>query len=169
MTSAWTSDGIGYSWTYDIGGRATQQVASIDGVQYPLGFSYLDQGCGCAKSDLRQITYPDGYAINYGRDAIGRISSISDSTTTYATYSYGAANGAMSDIAWRNNVSQSFEYDAKGRLSFLSTVQIDGIYGQSVDWNYSYNQNSQISQINEHVYRNYPERKRSAGAVQLRI
>ena len=52
MTSAWTSDGIGYSWTYDIGGRATQQVASIDGIQYPLGFSYMEQGCGCAKSDL---------------------------------------------------------------------------------------------------------------------
>ena len=157
MTSAWTSDGIGYGWTYDIGGRATQQVASVDGVQYALGFSYLDQGCGCAKSDLRQITYPDGYIINYGRDAIGRISSISDSTTTYASYGYGAANGAVSNVTWRNNVSQTFEYDAKGRLSFLRTLQFDGTYGQTVYWNYSYNQNSQVSQISEHVYRNYPE------------
>lgn len=155
MTSAWTSDGIGYSWTYDIGGRATQQMASIDGVQYSLGFSYLEQGCGCAKSDLQQITYPDSYAINYSRDAIGRISSISDSTTTYATYSYGAANGAMSGITWRDNVLQSFQYDAIGRLSLLSTNQINGANVQTVDWNYSYNQNSQISQINEHVYRNY--------------
>ena len=32
-----------------------------------------------------------------------------------------------------------------------------GTYGQTVYWNYSYNQNSQVSQISEHVYRNYPE------------
>ena len=82
--------------------------------------------------------------------------------------SYEAANGAMSAIGWRNNINQSFEYDAKGRLSLLSTNQIDGVNSQSVDWNYSYNQNSQISQIDEHVSRNNPV-VNEAGTVQLRI
>jgi YD repeat-containing protein len=94
MTSAWTSDGTGYSWTYDVGGRPTQQTALIDGQMYPLEFSYMDEGCGCRKKDLRKITYPDGFSVNYDKDYAGRVTSVyQDANTVFTRYAYNSPTG----------------------------------------------------------------------------
>ena len=72
QTSAWTSDGIGYNWSYDSVGRPVQQAFRIDGATYPLSYNYTGSGCGCTVSDLQGMTYPDGLQVNYTRDSIGR-------------------------------------------------------------------------------------------------
>jgi len=73
QTSAWTSDGIGYNWSYDSVGRPVQQAFRIDGATYPLSYNYTGSGCGCTVSDLQGMTYPDGLQVNYTRDSTGRI------------------------------------------------------------------------------------------------
>jgi RHS repeat-associated protein len=145
MTSAWTSDGVGYSWTFDAGGRATQQVASIYGVQYSHSFSYTASGCGCSQMDLQSLSYPSGLVINYNRDSINRITSIKRSTgATYASYQYNSPSGAVSQFETGDYVTQTYSYDSMNRLTSNAIISM-------VSWNLSYNFSSQISQITENI------------------
>jgi len=123
-TSAWTSDGIGYSWSYDPAGRVLQQVFAIDGATYPVSYSYTDSGCGCTKTDLVSLTYPGGFYIQYNRDSIGRVVGIWNGAPWPNAYyyvtgvAYGAANGAVSLVDYGDGASESFSYTASGQLSY---------------------------------------------------
>ncbi len=150
MTSAWTSDGIGYSWSYEAGGRVTQQVASIDGIQYPVGYSYNFIG-SCSESNLWQITYPAGLDIRYTRDAMCRTKTIKNNTgtITHASYYYASQNGALSKISFGDNIRQEYTYDAVGRLNLYSMVRSSP--QKTIYWNLYYNGSSQISSIREQI------------------
>jgi hypothetical protein len=154
MTSAWTSDGTGYSWTYDVGGRPTQQTALIDGQLYPLEFGYMDEGCGCRKKDLRKITYPDGFSVKYDKDSAGRVTSAyQDANTVFARYTYNSPTGGLSDIQWGDGYNQHYEFDDKGALQ---QDRLTGEDGSFISWEYEYNGNKQVSRIGERVYRMNP-------------
>ena len=154
MTSAWTSDGTGYSWTYDAGGRPTQQTALIDGQMYPLEFGYMDEGCGCRKKDLRKITYPDGSSVNYDKDYAGRVTSVyQDANTVFARYTYNSPTGGLSDIQWGDGYNQHYDFDDKGALQ---QDRLTGEDGSFISWEYEYTSNQQIRKIGERIYRANP-------------
>ena len=150
MTSAWTSDGIGYSWSFDDNGRVTDQVASIDGVEYPIDYSYYDAGCQCSSKSLRRITYPDTMTVNYVRDGIERISGIyTDPDYPYAEYNYDSANGAVSSIEFGDSIDDNYSYDSLARLNNLQLYKDSD---QHSEWRYYYSSNSLISRIEEHTH-----------------
>ena len=108
------SESVGYSWSYDTAGRATQQAVFMDGTTSQVGYSYLDAGCGCTTKDLQTITYP--YAgipanqVSYTRDSLNRIKGISlgfwdgyqqeiDSTFVNDVQ-YNLPNGGISQITY---------------------------------------------------------------------
>jgi len=84
-TSAWTlnstgqvvAESVGYSWSSDAAGRVVQQVARTDNTSYPVTYNYTASGCGCPAKDLQSLTYPGNFQVNYTRDSIGRVFSIS--------------------------------------------------------------------------------------------
>ncbi|NWG14297.1 MAG: hypothetical protein HXY20_12255 [Acidobacteria bacterium] len=151
-TSAWTSDGTGYSWSYDTAGRVLDQIFKIDAVTYPLHYSYMDTGCGCTRKDLMSMTYPGAFEVNYTRDSIGRVLSISKPNAVYdkdwylRDVEYEAADGAVSMIRFGNNARDYFYY-SYGRPGGLALRYLSS--APSVNWSYQYSPSGRISQINE--------------------
>ena len=175
MTSAWTSDGIGYSWSFDAAGRTLQQVFSIDGITYPVGYSYTDAGCGCQRADLTSITYPNGFQISYTRDAASRITAIRDNGYwDYGNYTYGplyyvgqvsynAPNGSVSTIQYPTGTTENLSLDGSGRLSSHSitnyqTYQYNQQVYYSLNLSYGYGLSGRINDISdsESFWAGYP-------------
>lgn len=148
-TSAWTSDGIGYSWTYEDAGRPTQQVASIDGAPYSVGYTYSDGGCGCGKRDLVSMSYSTG--VSYGRDSIGRIKTITSGGYQYVQdAAYEAPNGALSRLTWADGRKDLFSYDMYGRTTGTSinvTNTIPARYDHA--WSLGYGLGGGVTRVDE--------------------
>jgi RHS repeat-associated protein len=141
MTSAWTSDGIGYSWSYDEYGRVIEQKASVDGEEFPLEFSF-------AGRTLQNIKYPDDTLINYHRDDIGRITKIyNDWNNPYAEYEYNSEMGSVSGITFGDSIEEHYHYDTFGRLGELH-MHNGPDYSK---WYYEYNASSLISKITQQI------------------
>ncbi len=157
MTSAWTSDGIGYSWNYDSSGRTVQQVFKIDGTTYPLTYSYNEVGgCGCPKSDLQSMTYPDGLQVNYTRDAASRIIGISSpqSGSFVSSASYAAADGSLSRVDLPSYGWETYGYAGPGRVGTIETYTSNP-YAPKCRWDYTYSTAGRITKIYEHYTINY--------------
>jgi len=154
QTSAWTSDGIGYSWSYDPAGRVLQQVFQIDGANYPLTYNYSDSGCGCPGKDLHSITYPDGKSAIYTRDDIGRVLSIAGSSGPglVQSVSYSSASGAISAIGYPYS-SETYNYDFYTGKLLSKTIANQGSYGRT--WSYHYSNAGRISEIQDGSYLKY--------------
>jgi RHS repeat-associated protein len=152
MTSAWTSDAIGYSWNYDIIGQPIQLIASVDGILYPVDYYYM-------ASAVSGITYPSGFQIGLSRDGSHRITSIQKATqqgpSIVAQYHYDAPNGALTSIALPNGISQNYGYDLFGRLAGVNIYKT-GTQGRSWDYSRSWyigyhGQSNHVSAIWEYV------------------
>jgi RHS repeat-associated protein len=114
----------------------------------------MDEGCGCRKKDLRKITYPDGFSVNYDKDSAGRVTSVyQDANTVFARYTYNSPLGGLSDIQWGDGYNQHYAFDDKGTLQ---QNRITGEDGSFISWDYEYNGNKQVNRIGERVYRMNP-------------
>jgi len=129
------------AYAYDQHGRTTSETRTINGIAYPVAYSYDSAG------RMSGMTYPSGRTIAYGFDALGRVSQVSTtpppavggatqivaSNITYQPFggvkSYTLGNGQSytrgfdldGRIASYSLGAQSFTlgYDAASRVSFL--------------------------------------------------
>ena len=122
------TDGVGSeTYTYDNLGRTAQEQQVINGNTYTIGYQYNLDG------SVTSLTYPSGRVVQQAYDAIGRISSLSSGTTTYAnnfTYApltratgWSFGNGATATIAYSSDRMQwqSFTFSKGGSNLFSAS------------------------------------------------
>ncbi len=107
-------------YDYDVFGNVTrlrkEEAVGSNSVVLETKYSY-DAG-----DNITSITYPDGRAVDYGRDAVRRVASIdttvnSAPTTllTRSTTDY-RADGLVTGQSFGNSVTETRQYDLQGRL-----------------------------------------------------
>ena len=89
---------------YDKQGRTTQVLRTIDGNQYSTQFQYDPLG------HIINIAYPDGDQVNYGYDAAGNMSAVSNAgnSSHYAFFPVTTRSGRSGKIAFQNNANTIF-------------------------------------------------------------
>ena len=104
------------AYTYDALGRVSGMTKTIDGVAYPVGYTYD------FASDLTSITYPSGRVVQQGTDMLGRLQQITSSGTNYVSnLAYNAA-GQPTGFNYGNGVQASFAYNSRMELQSLDYV-----------------------------------------------
>ena len=94
--------------TYDLLGRTTEVQKIINGISYPVLYSYN------LANELSSITYPSGRVVKPSVDAIGRLSSVADTinsvNTTYASgLTYNPAF-QVTGVSYGNGVTAAYTY-----------------------------------------------------------
>jgi len=136
------TDAAGTSqFQYDAFGNVTQESRTESGVTYTTSYQYD------AANRITSVTYPDGRIVNYTRDSLGRIQSVSTtvngSTQTIVSNRTYRADGLLTGETFGNGVNDVRQYDLQGRLTYLSLTGTSG----SIDTRlYSYDPNSNLTQ-----------------------
>ena len=125
-------------YTYDARNRLTSETKRIDSVNYTLTFAY-DKA-----SNLLNLTYPDGFRLNYTYDALNRISGMG----SYATFTYRLDN-ALQSISFGNGVLTNYTYDSRDRPTRIKTTKGAETL---LDLNYGYDSVENILSINSETY-----------------
>ncbi len=132
-------------YQYDHRGNVVQKTYSIDSTNYSISYGY-DQA-----DNLVQITYPSGRIVDYVRDALGRVVSIStretapaSSVTVLSSVSY-MPFGPMSDYTFGNGLSQAVSYDLDYRVSGIA---VNGP-ATVLDLDYGYDLNNNITTLDD--------------------
>jgi RHS repeat-associated protein len=134
---------------YDAFGNITTQIKTELGVTYTTGYSY-DAG-----NRVTRITYPDGREVNYIRDALGRIASITTTVngqtqTVVGNRSY-RADGLVTAETFGNNIGTTRIYDTKGQLRELYVGSVDTrLFGYDLNGNLTSEQS--LPQVGGYVY-----------------
>ncbi len=107
-------------YSYDVRGNLVTQTTTLDG--YAKTTSYAYNGA----DQLIQMTYPSGRIIDYIRNVLGQIESVTTtqnnvSETLSSTQDYEPF-GSMDSMVYGNNLVHSRSYDMDYRLSELLTV-----------------------------------------------
>jgi RHS repeat-associated protein len=116
--------------TYDSLGRPSQVTTTIDGVLYVFSGTYDANG------RLSRVTYPFGFAVNYGYTSLGYVRNITDAGTgqTYWTANARDAELHLSQDTAGNGIATARAFDpATGRLTSI----IAG-FTNVEDFSYSY-------------------------------
>jgi RHS repeat-associated protein len=141
------TDGLGTTtYTYDNLARTTQAQYVISGSTYTVGYQYNLAG------EVTTLTYPSTRAVQRTYDAIGRLASISDSSTTYAnSFSYNAAQ-QRTNFTYGNGVAATIGF-TPDRLQKQS-IQFAGgstVYNVSYSRTQNGGNNGQITGITDSV------------------
>ncbi len=122
------------TYTYDPRGRLLSESRTINGQVYVLGYRYD------AASNLIQLTYPDGYFVNYTYDQLNRIVAVGNlATITYRK------NNEFSQVAYGNGVQTAYSYDQLGRRTRIHTWNSTATL---LDLNYAYDPNGNPTGVN---------------------
>jgi RHS repeat-associated protein len=139
------TDGVGSeTYQYDILGRETGMTKIINGISYPLTYSYN------TASEVKQITYPSGRTVAQTVDALGRPTQVTSGSTNYISgVDYNAAAQPTS-FQYGNGVQAAFSYNAQMQLQSLSYSNSSGMI---VDLTYGYGtgDNGQIQGVTDGV------------------
>ena len=141
------TDGLGTTTnTYDNLGRITQLQHVINGTTYNIGYQYNLAG------EVTSLTYPSNRIVQRSIDGIGRLTSLSSGTTTYAnSFSY---NSALYPTAFTfgNGVAASLGY-SPDRLQLQSLSYAGGSTVFSTTYSRSQNggNNGQVTGITDGV------------------
>jgi len=101
------------AYTYDALGRVTAMAKTINGVSYPLGYTYD------FASDLTSITYPSGRVVQQTTDTLGRLQQITSSGVNYVSnLAYNAA-WQPTGFTYGNGVQAAFAYNSRMQLQSL--------------------------------------------------
>ena len=102
-------------YEYDLRGHVTRETRTIAGQAYATAYRYDDAG------RLSGLTYPGGRSVDYTRDGMGRISSVS--TTAGGTTAVLASDalyqpfGPLKSLTFGNGQTYSRTYDLDGRMA----------------------------------------------------
>lgn len=91
------------------------------------------------------LTVTQSYAMSY--DNFGNMVSVNVGSRNLATYSYGAANGNLSELLYANGDSLSYEYDELERVS--NVYYNDDVFNPAVS--YSYSSNGALSRVDDYA------------------
>ena len=113
------------TYEYDARGNRITVLRSINGVSFMTLYAYD------LADNLIQITYPSGRTVDYGRDAAGRITSV---TTTFDGITQTVADninylpfGPIESLTYGNSLTLSNTYDLDYRLSDTVTGTIQAL------------------------------------------
>lgn len=140
-----------YSYDYDVFGNVvSMSFTEIAGVEYTMGYVY-DDG-----DNMIQSIYPSGRVVNYGRDGVRRINQIQTSVGGQSinlvdNITYRGDN-QMLTCDYGNGLSDTRTYDLQGRLV---SQQLTGSVGIIDSRNYSYDFNSNITNIDTNLEDNF--------------
>lgn len=141
------TDGVGSeTYSYDNLGQITQEQQVISGNTYTIGYQYNSDGT------VSSITYPSGRVVQQGYDAIGRNSSLSSGTTTYASGFTYLPVARMTGWMYGNGASVSIGYSSD-RLQWQSISFTKSVNLFSTTYGYSQNggNNGQITSVTDSV------------------
>jgi RHS repeat-associated protein len=138
------------TYTYNSAGQVIGQVSNIFGASYSVAWDYNAAG------QLKSLTYPNGFKLNYGYDAYGRLSGITSSlTNTWSTIadSFKYQPVTQERYAWRfgNNNPRLFTLDADRRI----TNNQDANGYQNAAYGYEPN-TDRLQKVTDQVAPNYP-------------
>jgi len=131
-------DGTETQYTYDNRNRMTGKTRIIDGVSYPLNYSYDDV------SNLTSLGYPDSFSLYYNYDPLNRITDMGYGTTTYASFGYNNVSRVTS-ITYGNSITTNFSYDNRNRITNIAI-------GSHLSLNYTYDNVGNIITLNDVNY-----------------
>lgn len=143
------TDGSGSkTWFYDELGQIMNELDVIENTPYSSGTNFDAFG-----RPLIQIL-PNGEGLTYSYNAMGALSGLSGTNTTYVSQIHYSASGQMTDQLLGNNLLQQSCYDANtlrltGLRVYSGTLQSCGTNPASprLNLSYSYEPNGNVSQI----------------------
>ena len=101
-------------------------------------------------TNLKTVTYPDGFQAVYTYDDLGNVASVKDGTGKLIAGSFSySASGRLSSLTYGNGTSSSYTYDVIDRMTGLATSQPGAALIQNLA--YSYDADSNISAINDSI------------------
>jgi len=118
LSSTFITGGLGITSAFDQLGRPTSSSSNVDGTARQFSYQYDLAG------RRTQMTYPDGYYLNYDYLATGEVQKIrangaNTGINVLATYTYDAL-GNRSSLALGNGVVTSYSPDSLYRLHTLT-------------------------------------------------
>jgi RHS repeat-associated protein len=158
---------LNVTYTYDSAANGIGKLASMQDAEGIEGYAYDTHGnlvsrnrfsntkfylttYGYDNNDrLSQITYPSGRVVDYTRNALGQVTSISTtpsggSETTIASSISYLPFGALEDINWGNGLTLDQSYDSDYRLS-------DQVLGTLYNRHYDYDPVNNITAITDNI------------------
>jgi RHS repeat-associated protein len=154
VQAAHTAPGINRVSTFDYD-EAGRPVQVSDPFGRSLSYTYTNQR-------LSQMTFSDGYRVDYAYDGIGRLTAVSDADGLLAAYQYDLA-GNLKRMDKGSGAYSLYSYNAAGRLVSLANHAPSGIVSSQFDltydalgrqtsaasldgrWDYTYDANSQLT------------------------
>lgn len=138
MTYGSSSSIAGTYFGYDSRGRVNVQKQVTGANTYSLSYTYNLAGL------LVNETYPTGRVLTHSYDNAGRLSQISDGTTSFASNLSYAANGGLLSETWGNGAVHSVTYNNALQVSQIKLKQ--GSSGSELQrYDYFYGQVTQSS------------------------
>jgi RHS repeat-associated protein len=142
---SWFIDATGSnSYVYAADGQMTQHWTVINGITHITNWAYTPAGL------ISGMTYWNGFALSYGYDGTGRLTSISSNLGgTWATlannFLYQPATNSR--YAWRfgNGQARAFTHDTDGRLAQQAGSSMHGL-------TYGWNNTNTLQSITDNVY-----------------
>lgn len=150
MTYGSSSSTNGTYYGYDVMGRVNQQRQVTGGNNYSLSYTYNLAGL------LSTETYPTSRVLTHSYDNAGRLSQISDGTTTFVSSIGYAASGALASETWGNGAVHSVAYNNAMQVSQIKLKQsssgselqrYDYLYGEVTQSNGSVDKSKNTGQI----------------------
>ena len=127
------TDGSGSNtYSYDAMARLTQEVQTIGGSQYTIGYGYNLAG------QTTSVTYPSGRVVQQTPDAVGRLASTASGGTTFVSNASYDAGFVLTGLNYGNGVGvaislspdrrqiQSLSYSKSGGALFSQTFSYGG-------------------------------------------
>lgn len=118
-----SASGEGITNVWDGLGRQVSSTTNMDGTSRTLSYTYFPNG------GRGQMTWPDGETVMYGRDALGRVTTVNLNETVpfvplvrnqYDAAGRLAATDRWNHTAWNWGPSTTYGYDGASRLSSLT-------------------------------------------------
>ena len=133
------------TYSYDARGNLLSQTQTIGSVIATTSYAYN------SADQLTQITYPSGRTVDYTRNVIGQIESVS---TTHNSQTTGLSSvhtyepfGPLNAMTYGNGLTHTRQYDLDYRLTQLTTM--NGSMHQ--DLGYTFDNANNITDITNHL------------------
>jgi RHS repeat-associated protein len=137
------SDGTAISFKYTTDGlhRVKEETRRKDGISLTYGYDYNDKGL------LSRLTYPGGFAVNYGYTESNDLEEIRDARTETLLWKLDKTNpknGQIEEASYGDNLKVTYGYNTNDQLN---RIYVPGV----IDFNYQYNEKQQL-QWREELY-----------------